>query len=258
MESESESRKFSRSQSAFTLIELLVVIGIIAILAAMLLPALSSAKRRAAQSTDFNNERQIGLGMKMYVNDDADQYPGIASRMYGFHAEDWIYWRTNTTSYPPFEKSPIVTAMAGAQRASFRCPLDNDDRDRLDLNDPIYADGFGAYNFSFSFTGYGAFSNSLNAGMSTVVDATGAVTPFKELAVRNPAGKIMIAEEPGSRKPKDSPDGVGFIVDGRWIPTSDPLTIRHSGRADVGFADGHVGTAKPEDGIDIANSLPSL
>ena len=258
MDLESDGPKMFRSRSAFTLIELLVVIAIIAILAAMLLPALSSAKRRAAQSTDFNNEKQIGLGMKMYINDSSDVFPGIASRMYGFHPEDWIYWRTNTTLYPPFEKSPIVIAMGGAQRTSFRCPLDNDDSDRLNASDPAYSDGYGPYNFSYSFTGYGAYSNSLNAGMSTVVDNSGTLFAFKESAVRNPSTKIMLAEEPGSRKPKDSPDGIGFIVDGRWIPTSDPLTIRHSGRADVAYADGHVGTVKPEEGIDVANSLPGL
>jgi len=148
--------------------------------------------------------------------------------------------------------------MAGAQRASFRCPLDNDDSDRLNAADPAYADGFGPYNFSYSFTGYGAYSNSLNAGMSTVIDPSGTVFPFKESAVHNPSSKIMIAEEPGTRKPKDSPDGIGFIVDGRWIPTSDPLTMRHSGRADVTFVDGHVAPVTPEVGIDVANSLPSL
>ena len=242
---------------AFTLIELLVVIAIIAILAGLLLPALSSAKRKAAQSVDFNNEKQIGLGIKMYLGDNSDVFPGIASRMYGFHPEDWIYWRTNT-SYTPFEKSPIVAAMANAQRTVFRCPLDNNDHDRLDMSNPVYSDGYGAYFFSYSMTGYGAYSNSPNAGMSSVFDPSGAAYLFKESAVHGPSQKIMLAEEPGSSAPKDSPDGISFIVDGRWIPTADPLTIRHSGKADVTFADGHVAPVTPEFGTNIVNSMPDL
>jgi prepilin-type N-terminal cleavage/methylation domain-containing protein/prepilin-type processing-associated H-X9-DG protein len=242
---------------AFTLIELLVVIAIIAVLAALLLPVLNSAKRKAAQAACVNNQKQLAVGMKIYLDENNATFPGVASRMYGYHPEDWIYWRTNAALYPSFVKSPIVVSVPGMQKPSLRCPLDNDDNDRI--NHFSYPDGDGPYFFSYSLTGYGLDNDGNNGGLSTVVDSssgTAVAYPFKEGSVKNPSGKIMLAEEPGSLGSRDSPDQSSLIQDGRWVPSRDPLTIRHDGRADVAFADDHVQAVMPEFGGDNNNSLP--
>jgi prepilin-type processing-associated H-X9-DG protein len=234
------------------LIELLVVIAIIAILASMLLPALSRAKLKAGQARCYGNLKQLGLGMAMYLDSNNNVFPGTASRnTYGFHLEDWIYWRTNQPAYP-IDKSPIVVPLGSANSNLFRCPVDRDDRDRVAITDAN-----GPYFYSYTMTSYDLNGNQ-NRGMASI-NNNGSWYAFKATAIVNPAKKIMLAEEQASYRANEVSDPTANIVnDGRWVGTSDVLTSRHNKKACVAFADSHVLTVPWRFGMDAANSRPDL
>lgn len=110
-----------RRRSAFTLIELLVVIAIIALLLAIIMPALKNAKMVAKRLVSSSNMRQIGIAINLYADDNKGLFPETTHTVSS--DKSWIY-----TLAPYLSKVDKIRI----------CPADPKGKERLDNNTSSY------------------------------------------------------------------------------------------------------------------------
>ncbi len=108
---------FDRAR-AFTLIELLVVIAIIAILAAILLPVFGAAKARAQKTACLSNLKQVGMGVHLYADENADTLPSIVITNDMPWPYQWRFFKELTKNYDG------LSGESSSKDKLFACPSD--------------------------------------------------------------------------------------------------------------------------------------
>lgn len=218
-------------RGGFTLIELLVVIGIIAILAAMLLPVLSRAKMKAQAIGCLNNGRQLMLAWRMYADDNEDKLVDNKSGgRWAAGAETYLTWgpepsNTNVAALLNPETALLAKYLKSAD--VFKCPADK------------YKSPANPGPRVRSITMNAALGGSLSGvGNGIPGRAYFAANKMSELVYPGPAMTwVIVDEHPDSINDAVFQSKPGFApTDARWqdLPAS-----YHNRGCGFSFADGH-------------------
>jgi prepilin-type N-terminal cleavage/methylation domain-containing protein/prepilin-type processing-associated H-X9-DG protein len=243
----------SSRNSAFTLIELLVVIAIIAILAAILFPVFAQAREKARQSTCLSNEKQIDLGVLMYVQDYDETFPRMKITPAPAPRASWANYTWEDAVGPYIKNGTITVTWASADGTQpvtltaggiWLCPSQpgTDQRNIYGGNDTIFTDQY-----------YGSNGNPIK--------------PTTVAQITRPSDVVMISENNdiqsygGLGDPRLSGDaywqcGTTWQCSGpnsgaQWDADKQGneanvwqwgqmARYRHNGTANFAFADGHV------------------
>jgi prepilin-type N-terminal cleavage/methylation domain-containing protein/prepilin-type processing-associated H-X9-DG protein len=213
------------SSRAFTLIELLVVIAIIAILAAMLLPALASAKAAAQRTRCLGQLRQIALAARLYAEDNLDELPRSEHSALAHNQKTWGFALLSPLGYQGITRSS--PGWSAIFNGLYRCPADL--RTNWSYGQNVYYE------------------------LGPDDDYRGKPATWHKLSsIPVPVRSIVYAEMAG---------GADHIMAHFWEEGAVPevATNRHKAKCQFIFADGHVNllafksTWSPEAKIDLWN-----
>ena len=244
----------------FTLIELLVVIAIIAILASILMPALSSARKRARTTTCINNLKQLGLVFHAYAENNADLPPLGWTNMYGSGSYYWpqVFKKTGYIGTKNAGKNMLNRTTGNY----FLCPEDtrpayNPTQTHkinvsygcnnvvmlgqygMDPKDPAKAKYFNT-NAKSRRDGYHtfteiAYSQKRASGTPLLVDCGG----FEKDPATNPTTKKYVHLRSGGSATQGNPKHYEHWIHPYILPANISIT-RHDMKAGTLFCDGHA------------------
>lgn len=242
-------------QSCFTLIELLVVIAIIAILAAILMPALSSARERGKASNCVNNLKQVGFAHARYADDNVGMilFKGLNSS--GTGSVPWVTYYTGTYKHCPQYLSPkLVKVGTSSQRTSnvLICPsvpahlAPGDDVGKVPMRTygtPIYH-----YYINDAWT-----TNDGHKVGKFFLKHTDRWIVWVTQRMKRPSGIILGADSAIPIEGTTNAATVGYahyelsINSTCYDGTKTLISTRHNNRANILYVDGHVANRDPYD-----------
>lgn len=232
-----------KRKNGFTLIELLVVMAIIAILAAMLLPALAAAKQKAQRISCTSNSRQWGLALNMYLDDNNQVFPdfSIPSNTPGApggYSQDNIHW-TDLAAFaaggygnsawfnalPPYVSQKALWQYADNptnfvdSRSVFNCPTARFIPTEVDPLNRV------AFSYGINFKGTNGF--------------VPASSPFKATAVLHPSAFVFFSDVRANSG--ETPFFGSNPLNDLGCPRGslNHLSSRHNAGANLTFLDGH-------------------
>jgi prepilin-type processing-associated H-X9-DG protein len=223
-------RTDDRGRLAFTLVELLVVLATIALLAAVLLPALAGTKPDGQAFQCLNNTRRLTLCWTMYASENSDKFMDPVKWVSG--QMDWGNGQNNTNVSLMLDSSALIAPYVKSA-ALFKCPSD------IYQSPQNLGPRIRSYSLDSALGGGPSLGSNYAPGIPPETRVYFAPTMMSQLNKPGPANIYVILDE----NPDSINDGYFMLDAGKWPIGQDhwhdfPGSF-HNGAVSISFADGH-------------------